>query len=168
MGYLAVLQSLKRLSLEFTRVTEAGLIYLLALPVLDDIVIDMQKIDVVPLLNAGGSRFFRKETHLDLIGQGLDDSQINFVTDCKKLSLLMLNKNNITGPGLAGLRGLRHLVQLWIEDNPFNSTAVENILALRHLKELTVRGTGISSEDIEKLKQAFPRARLFTDEGDFL
>ncbi|MCP4135557.1 MAG: hypothetical protein GY754_31600 [bacterium] len=161
LAHLTGIQTLKILTLHYTNISEHGILQLLALPGLTELEIDMDKFKILPILKAGGDRFFKSETSLDLDAQGLNDSETAFLGEFKKLELLTLNNNNITGPGLANLKGLRHLKTLYLENNPLGKESAAHICNLKRLKRLNILKTGLETEDIDIIKKTFPRAQIF-------
>jgi len=133
---LAVYKELKELSLNRTKVTDAGLKDLAALKTL---------------------------TSLELDRVGITDAGLKELTALDKLETLDLTGNEIMGPGLKDLVALKELKRLNLQQTPITDAGLKNLEGLKTLKNLVVSNTKVTPAGVAELKKVLPMCNIQND-----
>jgi hypothetical protein len=95
-----------------------------------------------------------------------DEGLSMIVSHCPNLIRLRLERSRITGKGMATLRGLKSLQQLWLTDNPsIDDAAVRELAGLPRLTRVSLEGTSVTIEGVAAIKAKLPRALVGIDLG---
>lgn len=97
-----------------------------------------------------------KATHLELNSCGVTDADMEKLKEFKNLRHLQLRGNRITDKGLANLSHMTNLIHLYLVDNiGITDEGLKNLRdrVSRKIQELGVRGTSVTYEGLEKLRE---------------
>ena len=157
---LTALSSLKTLSLKGVNVG-AGDLQALRAALVGCSIFDDGAVDAVRTLSLGGLTFTVEDTSLDLSGRGISD--ISKLAECKKLEVLNLAGNPLSGLGV--LPELSQLRQLDLSNTTLQDSALHVLMGMRQLQWLDIRGNGdITAEALEQLKAALGGCEILHDE----
>jgi hypothetical protein len=116
--------SLKKLSLDVTQITDAGLVHLGVLKRLEE---------------------------LDLSGTKVEGPGLIRLKSLQSLQMLDLKKTQVTGAGLENLAGLPKLKTLRLGGTPVTDPSLEFIKPLKNLRSLSLRDTRVTDEGLPVL-----------------
>jgi hypothetical protein len=115
------------------------------------------------ICNLMGEDFFADVSELmiwRLYGQGISDTELNYVEEMSQLKWLMLNDITFTDAGLCHVRGLSQLELLQLRNAQVTDAGLECIQGLNQLKELDLRQTQVTDAGIAKLQKALPNCKI--------
>lgn len=152
---VAQLQSLERLEFDSLRVTSEGLRQIGPLPRLRELMIRMGV-----FRTGNGLDMIREFPELLELGiaSPLHDSELVHVPPHPKLQTLKLVRTQITGPGLAVVRGLPALRYLILRSSPVTDEGLKHLRGHPALEYLDLSGTRITYEGTASLGD-LPRLR---------
>jgi Leucine-rich repeat (LRR) protein len=145
------------LSLRDTKVTDAGLEILKALPNLQSLDLTNTKITEYGLKNL---KELTKIHTLDLSVTEVNDAGLEHVEGMINLRSLILGVTKITDAGLAHINGLTNLQKLNLEGTQVTDAGLEQLKALINLRELNLSNTKVTDESMKKLQKALPRCKI--------
>ena len=135
MEQLEWLPQVKFLSLENTRISDAGLQHLEGLTQLE-------------CLNIENTR--------------ISDAGLSHLAGLAQLRELWLSGTQITDAGLVHLAGLPGLQLLWLDETPITDSGLSHLAGLPRLQVLNLINTKGTDAGVKKLQQALPNCRIRT------
>ncbi len=181
-AHLGELRNLKTLILFGNRgITDAGLPHVARLAQLDHLDLNGTRITNDGLAQIRG---LSSLTTLNLMSTAVSDTGLNHVAALKKLKMLFLSGSKTYDAGLAHIAGLTDLESLELDGTQITDAGLaylaklsklnwlrlsntrvsdgglEHLLSLKRLKGLQIKKTRISAAGFDRLKAAFPEARL--------
>lgn len=110
--------------------------------------------------------------HLNLTDLPIQDEDLNTVAQFEQLEKLILNGTDITGKNLAALKACKKLKELALSNTQVDLNLRSALDQLPFLTEVYVWNTVLSQEDLEQLKEAYPRITFHEgyqpEEGELL
>lgn len=147
-----------------SRLTDADLIQLLALPRLE--ILNLEKTTI----SDEGLKVVGRQTglgHLTLEGRRISDAGLSHLAQLKRLSVFEVFRANILGSGLAQLKGLKELESLYFEDCPVTDEGLRegtiHCKELSRLKSLGLLETKVTDAGLAHLLNLESIARLRLD-----
>lgn len=116
---------MRKLALDRTKVTDAGLVHLEGFPNL---------------------------VWLGLADTAITDKGLEYVGHCSQLERLRLEGSRVSDEGIAHLANLGQLEALYLDDTRVGNRAIETLGSLRHLRELSLAGTSVSDAGLGHLR----------------
>lgn len=187
MQYLKNMDKLYSLKLSDTKVTDEGLAQLSGLKNLRGLGLDgLPDITDAGLKHLAGMR--RTLDRLDLSQTSITDKSADELVKLENLAELHLNDTKITNDGVAKLAELKDLKRLGLAGTKIDDKALPSLLQCKQLVDLdlrntaitdeslavlekmpnleflNIRGTKITKEGINRLKDAFPKAKIYHDD----
>jgi hypothetical protein len=121
------------LSLAKTKITDAGLVHLQGMTLLQD---------------------------LDLSGTAITDAGLKNLQGLTGLTSLNLNRTKITDAGLVHLQGMKQLYSLFLEETAVTDAGLKNLEAIPKLCDLRLSIAAVTKAGKDKLLQALPNCRI--------
>lgn len=101
---------------------------------------------------------------IDLGRTRITDRGLKALKRADRLVSLDLSRTGLDGSGLAQLEGLEHLAVLNLfQCSKLKASAAKSIGKLESLKQVYLGGTGWTADDLSKVRQILPRARVVGD-----
>jgi hypothetical protein len=151
------LKRLKRLDLDYSKVTDAGLSVLVGLPELE--VVSIQK----TAITGEGFRHLPKATGLATVfasGSRFDDRGLKNVSRASKLEVLYLSATPITDAGLAELRGATKIHRLALTDTTVSDQGLQVITGFKTLEWIDLEGTKVTDVGVARFQKALPKCKV--------
>lgn len=141
-------QRIRSLALDGTRITDAGLKHLRAVPHLTAL-----SLGATEITDAGAESLaeIRSLQSLDLRHARVTNAALASLASLRRLRSLNLSNTLVDGAGLVHLRALDRLQTLVLTDVSVHDGDVPALCELTSLREIYVRGTCLSEEGIAKL-----------------
>ena len=155
--HLRKLQKLEWLNLYRCPIGDAGLRELKGLGNLRHLPIGESKVTDAGLIHL---RDMRRLVYLGLRGVDVTDVGLKHLRPLTNLQGLYLGETEITDAGLAHLLGMTKLRKLWLNDTAVSDDAVQNLARLDSLRELHVVGSNITDAGLERLRASLPGCRV--------
>ncbi|MFO0912611.1 MAG: DUF3160 domain-containing protein [Pirellulales bacterium] len=114
---------------------------------------------------AGISRGFPTVTGLDFSKSPLTDEGLKYLRELTDLGSLDIGETQITDAGLAQLTQHQFLQSLSIANTQVSDEGIQYLIGFEHLHSLDIRGTKITAEGLSRLRQAYPRAVITSDQA---
>jgi len=172
---------MRDLSLENTRIGNAGMVHAAKLPKLewlnlyrtwvgDDGARSLAESKSLKMLPIGETNLtdkglvhlsrMRQLTYLGLRGNNVTDKGVLHLGKLIKLEGLYLGETRVTDAGVRMLLALKGLKKLWLHDLPITDDSIKALSTMKNLQELHVYATKISSEGAKSLQSALPKCRV--------
>ena len=113
-------------------------------------------------------RWLKGVQQVRFIGGQVTDEWLPFLSSMENLMALTLKRTQVTDAGLANIRGLPKLQQVWLMYSPIGDPAVEHLLTLKQAAQLKLYGTKITREGAKRLTEELVNAKIDHREGAFL
>jgi uncharacterized protein (TIGR03067 family) len=143
------LDSLTRLSLYRTQITDAGLVHLKGMTSLTRLYLDNTQITDAGLEHLKG---LTSLTHLYLRETQITDAGLVHLKGMTSLTWLHLDDTQITDAGLVHLKGMTSLTELRLSGPQITDAGLEHLKGLTSLTSLDLIGTQITDAGLEHLK----------------
>lgn len=157
---LGRLKDLRILSLSYTQVTDASLVY----------VAEMNKLEALSLrdtnISSKGLKHLAKLTRLkslDLACPQVSDAGLLHLEGLSQLESLLLDDSTITDTGLEHIGKMAKLEALRLGSTQISDIGLEHLNGLRHLYWLYLRDTKVTVEGVKRLQQALPNCEIEWD-----
>jgi len=109
----------------------------------------------------------KKLVHLIADLRAITDRGLVAISKLQPLHWLSVKGSAISDAGLANLQRLPNLEGLSIESTAITDAGLEHLAALQKLKRLDLRGTKVTADAVKKLAAALPKCRIESDHGTF-
>jgi len=154
--------NLKRLSIGFTKVSDAGLAHFSECKKLANLNLGFTKVT-----NAGLAVFknCKELTDLALMDTKVGDVGLGHFKDCRMLSSLALDRTQVTDAGLAVLKEFKQLRQLNLSETKVTDQGLASIKGCTNLTNIWLQKTNVTAAGVDELKQALPRCTIIWDGG---
>ncbi|MBI2825595.1 MAG: hypothetical protein HYX69_13005 [Planctomycetia bacterium] len=150
-------KNLKRLYINNTEVTDAGLAHIEGLDQLESVFLEDTKVTGAGLVHLAG---LTKLTSLRLNTRDVHDDDLSHLAGLKKLAFLMLVNARITGRGLSHLAALPDLRALYLTGTGVSDKGIDLLARLKQLQRLDLSRTEVTKEGVARLSEALPAARI--------
>jgi hypothetical protein len=149
LALLRELTSIRRLYMDHSQVTDAGMRVVASFPNLEEL--DLRDASQV---GDAGLMHVRNPAHLKrllLRRTRVSDAGMGFLCDLNNLEVLDLGMTPVTGEGLKQLAPLTRLRELTFWGNAIDDEAVASVRQMKELEILDLGGAAISDEGVERL-----------------
>ena len=151
--YLSEFASLTDLSLEETAVTSAGLRHIAGLKQLEWLNLWKTRIDDGGLSHLTGLKNLQS---LPIGGTRVTDNGLAHLKEMSELTYLGLRDTAVTHVGVSHISTLPKLSELNLRGTKTNDAVIPTLITMKSLKKLWLGGTGLTQEDINRLRPALP------------
>ena len=145
---------LRRIDLNFCRITDAGLRHVAALRELEAIELDNTPVSDVGLQHLQALRRLRE---LTLQGTRVTDVGLSHLEELTELEDLSLGYTRVSDAGLQHLRPLRRLKRLLLYDTQITDTGLAYLKGLDELEEIQLDDTRVTEKGIKNLQKLLPK-----------
>jgi Leucine-rich repeat (LRR) protein len=152
---LASLTSLKRLRLAGTKVSDRGLKVLGQVVSLE--LLDLADCQSVTDQGVAHLASLTRLKNLALGSRAITDEGLSSISSLQNLGALSLQNCAIQGPGLSTIAGLKKLKEFGLNQSSAGDIALENLRECPEIAKLKLRGSGVSSQEVQKWIQSFAK-----------
>ncbi|MBS1957706.1 MAG: hypothetical protein JST89_26195 [Cyanobacteria bacterium SZAS-4] len=119
-------------------------------------------------LAANGLKGMPNLQDIDLSDSSLNDAGVaNLVKACPQLKFLTLTGTHVTDECFLSLQKLQHLVKLKIKRTAISGKNFDKLVGLKSLVKISLAGTHLQKEYVQKFRKARPTCRLAIDDPEF-
>ncbi len=154
------LDNLRFLSLAETKISDAGLVHLKALKVLQELHLDNTSVTDNGLVRLASLQTLQI---LDLKGTKITDAGLAHLRPLQNLRGLYLTRTGITDAGLTHLTTLGNLETLILWDTRISDTGLLQLRPLKNLRELILWNTQVTEKGADGLRRGLPDCDISTD-----
>jgi len=145
------------LSLEKSRVTDAGLVDIRGLPNLEILSLNNTQVSSAGLMQLRG--LTRLEA-LFLTYTPIADAGLEHLEGLVRLKTLSLADTQVTDAGLVHLKGLTQLETLHLSNTPVTDAGLVRLRQLTNLQQLFLNGTQVTDKGCDELQKALPNLKI--------
>ena len=157
LAHLKGLNGLQSLSLTGTPVTDAGLAHLKGLAELQMLDLTRTQVTDAGLAHLKGLDGLKS---LSLNGTPVTDAGLAHLKGLAGLLMLLLSNTQVTDAGLAHLKGLAGLLMLWLSDTQVTDAGLAHLKGLAELLRLFLERTQVTEAGLAALKKALPKCEI--------
>lgn len=158
--HLAKLRSLEEITIRSAEVTDEGIIYLTSLPNVKTLNLDHLNLDGACLADFHRFRYLNV---LDLTRVPLRDESLKYLVPVKSLRRLSLMESTVGDSGLVHLSKMAHLEALNLSATRITDGGLVFLEPLKQLKWVEVTSSELSAPAVERLQAALPNTRVRDD-----